>query len=53
MNTDNMFPFSIENPCPLLMKESPLLEFGDLFHPSGFNPANRKDKSHRYQFKHA
>ena len=31
MNTDNVFPFSIEDPCPLLMDEPPLLEFGDLF----------------------
>jgi len=30
MNADNVFPFSIEDPCPLLMAEPPLLEFGDL-----------------------
>ena len=31
MNADNVFPFSIEPPCPLLMAEPPLQEFGDLF----------------------
>jgi len=31
MNNDNMFTFSMEDPCPVLMEEPPLLEFGDLF----------------------
>ena len=31
MNNDDMFSFSIEDPCPVLMEEPPLLEYGNLF----------------------